>query len=270
MRKLAIAVALASSAMATPALAKDGAWYAGVEGGLMVVEDPDLDYSDANRAFTTGFLMNHKVGFDVDALAGYDLGMVRLEGELAYKRASLQDTKVDPGLSGTANGTLFFDTTGHLSIFTGMVNALLDFGDDNGWAGYVGGGAGYAQVKYSQNIDLTGLDFSDSDNSFAWQAIAGVRYAISPSMDVGLKYRFFNASNLVFNEGGTVPFELKGRVRTHSLLASLLWNFGAPPPPPPPPATQTCPDGSVILATDTCPAPPPPPPPPPPAPERGR
>ena len=43
----------------------------------------------------------------------------------------------------------------------------------------------------------------------------------------------------------------------------------APPPPPPPPATQTCPDGSVILATDVCPAPPPSPPPPPPAPERG-
>jgi iron complex outermembrane receptor protein len=42
-----------------------------------------------------------------------------------------------------------------------------------------------------------------------------------------------------------------------------------PPPPAPPPATQTCPDGSVILATDTCPAPPPPPPPPAPAPERG-
>jgi hypothetical protein len=44
----------------------------------------------------------------------------------------------------------------------------------------------------------------------------------------------------------------------------------APPPPPPPPAaTQTCADGSVILATDACPAPPPPPPPPAPAPERG-
>jgi len=42
-----------------------------------------------------------------------------------------------------------------------------------------------------------------------------------------------------------------------------------PPPPAPPPATQTCADGSVILATDVCPAPPPPPPPPPPAPERG-
>ena len=36
----------------------------------------------------------------------------------------------------------------------------------------------------------------------------------------------------------------------------------APPPPPPAaPATQTCPDGTVILATATCPVPPPPPPP---------
>ncbi len=54
----------------------------------------------------------------------------------------------------------------------------------------------------------------------------------------------------------------------------------APPPPPvevvapPPPvveapATQTCGDGTVILATEQCPAPPPPPPPPPAAPERG-
>jgi len=42
-----------------------------------------------------------------------------------------------------------------------------------------------------------------------------------------------------------------------------------PPPPPPPPATQTCADGSVVLATEACPVPPPPPPPPPPAPERG-
>jgi len=48
--------------------------------------------------------------------------------------------------------------------------------------------------------------------------------------------------------------------------------YVAPPaPPPPPPATQTCPDGSVILATDVCPAIPEPvaPPPPAPVPERG-
>ena len=54
-----------------------------------------------------------------------------------------------------------------------------------------------------------------------------------------------------------------------SVEVELVEPVPPPPPPPPPPATQTCPDGTVILATETCPAPPPPPPPPPPAPERG-
>jgi HK97 family phage major capsid protein len=72
---------------------------------------------------------------------------------------------------------------------------------------------------------------------------------------------------------------LDGRFRSHSLLASLVYNFVTPSPPapslppvtppPPPPVMQNCPDGSVILATDICASPPPPPPPPPPAPERG-
>ena len=63
-------------------------------------------------------------------------------------------------------------------------------------------------------------------------------------------------------------------------LLGATYRFGAraapmapppppPPPAPPPPATQTCADGSVVLATEPCPVPPPPPPPPPPAPERG-
>jgi iron complex outermembrane receptor protein len=68
-----------------------------------------------------------------------------------------------------------------------------------------------------------------------------------------------------------------GQPRTIGLTVRQTFGAGraAPPPPPPappppPPATQTCPDGSVIEATATCPAPPPPPPPPPPAaPERG-
>ena len=60
-------------------------------------------------------------------------------------------------------------------------------------------------------------------------------------------------------------FDLNPRERPAPIVEAPL----PPPPPPPPPATQTCPDGSVILATDACPAPPPPPPPPPPAPERG-
>ena len=47
MRKLAIAMALASTALATPAVARDQTWYAGVEGGAMLVEDTQFDYKDS-------------------------------------------------------------------------------------------------------------------------------------------------------------------------------------------------------------------------------
>lgn len=75
------------------------------------------------------------------------------------------------------------------------------------------------------------------------------------------------------------PFGINGGFWYVKLAAKLGWRSEAPPPPPavepppppppPPPATQSCSDGSVILATDACPVPPPPPPPPAPEPERG-
>ena len=37
MRKLAISLALASTALASPALARDDQWYVGVDGGAMIV-----------------------------------------------------------------------------------------------------------------------------------------------------------------------------------------------------------------------------------------
>ena len=161
-----------------------------------------------------------------------------------------------------------------------MVNGLLDFGGNGGVGAYAGGGFGRARVK----------ELGDSDSAWAWQLLAGVYMPVSDNIDVGLKYRYFRTGRLNFNDdvaftgvgagsGGVAAFDTSGHFSSHSLLASLVFNFGAPaaapapplaPPPPPPaaPATQTCPDGSVILATSSCPVPPPPPPPPPPA-ERG-
>ena len=52
MRKLAITLALASSAIASPALALDHAWYVGVEGGAMIVEDTSFNYSLVRNGVT--------------------------------------------------------------------------------------------------------------------------------------------------------------------------------------------------------------------------
>ena len=42
MRKLAVTLALASTALASPALARDDTWYVGVDAGASVVEDLTL------------------------------------------------------------------------------------------------------------------------------------------------------------------------------------------------------------------------------------
>ena len=156
-----------------------------------------------------------------------------------------------------------------------MINAMVDVGPNESFNFYAGGGAGLAWIKQKARIgNTTIVDIADNEQ-FAWQGIAGVRAPVFRYFDIGLKYRYFDAGHLK-DEG------LRSRFRSHSILASLIYNFAdlAPPPPPPPPplppppppappATQTCADGTVILATDACPAPPPPPPPPEPTPERG-
>ncbi len=99
---------------------------------------------------------------------------------------------------------------------------------------------------------------------------------------------YLQGQNLTDERSATLPNDapnnisfLKYQTYGRRFLAGFTYKFGtaapavaaapyvAPPPPAAPPATQTCPDGAVILATDACPMAPPPPPPPPPEPERG-
>ncbi|HET9810555.1 MAG TPA: TonB-dependent receptor [Sphingomicrobium sp.] len=89
----------------------------------------------------------------------------------------------------------------------------------------------------------------------------------------GVEQGFYDRSTQLFGAFLAEPrtFGLTLRAR-YAPPPSVVDTYVPPPPPPPPvqaPATQTCADGTVILASDACPAPPPPPPPPPPAPERG-
>ena len=312
MRKYLLAAA-AAAAIATPAVARDGSGYFGVEGGVLFAKDSHVTFNGAGTYYSSeggsydftadaDFKTNYKTGYDLDLIAGYDLGMVRLEAELGYKRSGHKSydnaTFVLTSSEGSTytSGPVDVDADGRTTVLSAMANALLDFGNENGASFYVGGGVGWASTKYRVSLDDPNSVFDSvsgtaKDSGLAWQVIAGMRYAISPNMDVGLKYRYFHGNKVkeTFDfvdepfDVGTITGSASGhtRFKSHSLLASLIFNFGgheevveaAPPPPPPPPpappATQTCMDGSVILATEACPAPPPPPPPPPPAPERG-
>lgn len=286
--KAYLLAAAAAIAIASPAEARDGAPYFGVEGGVLFANDSDVDVDldvdgDPVIAADDAFAVDYKTGYDVDLLAGYDFGMIRAEAELGYKRAKGDQFEVDADVLDALEDELGepvtaddLDIDGKVRVLSLMGNILLDFGNEDGWSAYVGPGFGRAGVKA----------FGENDSAWAWQIIAGVRTAISPNMDIGVKYRYFRTGKLHYDDrfnfdGSVIDTDVGTRFTSHSLLASLIFNFGTavapppaplppPPPPPPPPATQTCADGSVILATDMCPPPaPPPPPPPPPSGERG-
>ena len=290
MRKLAIVVALSSTVLATPALARNSAWYVGGDFGGMIVEDVNFDFGitpGIPSNSSSQLAINHNYGFDGALFVGYDLGAFRIEAEVSYKRARADDLEYSVRLPGFGGGPLGGAITpsigpaggGRTSALSFMVNGLLDFGDDDGVSGFVGGGVGMARVDYNnvRRFGNQGAVVDDSDTRFAWQVVAGVRQAISDNVDITVRYRFFNADNI-----RTVDFrglESESRFRSHSLLGGITFNFGAPPAPPPPPPpcpdgwtrdasgvcqappappppdTKTCPNGAVILATDACPEP---------------
>src|SRR3546814_735444 len=191
MRKLAIVMAFASTALATTAQARDGAWYVGVEGGGMIVEDSDFDLGATSNAVT----VEHEKGFDVDGIIGYDFGGFRAEFEVGYKDANLDSVSTSvagvPGGGGTSYlpggaqpaGT-YEAADGNTRVLSFMLNALLDFGNDDGWNGYIGGGAGVARVKESEyQLAKYGSAFvDDSDRSeehtSELQSLMRISYAV--------------------------------------------------------------------------------------------
>src|SRR5689334_14655975 len=127
MRKLAIVVALASTVLATPAVARDHAPYVGIEGGVMWNEGSRFAITD--NVLNPVVYVRHKSGYDVDAIAGYDLGHLRAEAEVAYKRNHIRGTT----LAGAGQ-----PAAGHSSNLSVMGNLLLDYGDENSFSGYLG------------------------------------------------------------------------------------------------------------------------------------
>ena len=174
-------MALASTALATPAVARDNSWYVGVEGGLMVVEDGDFDATAliGGRTVSDAVAIDHKTGVDVDLIGGYDFGGIRAEVEAGYKRASLDQLDQGDGI---------VDVDGSVRVVSVMGNLLLDFGDDD-WNGTRGVSAGSVR----DDIDFNSGGFGsgrDTDRSFL-QACRRSRAQLH--LDLGLKYRYFVA-----------------------------------------------------------------------------
>lgn len=262
MRKLAGAIATAIAVMATPSLARDKAWYIEADAGVALSPEHAVRLTGADGRLSS------KAGYDLGVASGYDLGKVRIETEASVRRSNFSELLGNPGFGGIVAGARFADATlrGHRDVLSLMLNGLLDFGPDDGTHFLLGGGVGVARVReafVAGNIPRYGA----LKTGFAWQGIAAVSTPVDRNWDVGLKYRYFDAS------GPDRFVDDKARVlhdhyQSHSVLVTLTYNFvpaavaaaavvpppappAPPPPPPPPPAPpQVCSKGPYIVFFD--------------------
>lgn len=226
MKNTAMLAGLIAIMGTTPAMAEDGAPYAGIEVGLNMPHDMIFD-SNLNDNEEPDFAL--KNGFEGALVAGYDLGAFRLEGEFAYKQANI-DLNDTARLYGLNPGDLNEDFRGIKDrVYSVMANALLDVPISDGLSGYVGGGIGIAwQNIRSDFADVDDAEIDLKDHGFAWQLIAGVRAPISKNVEVGLKYRYFDAGRFnITTQAISDPEDFySNRFRSHSVLATLTFNIG--------------------------------------------
>ena len=160
-------------------------------------------------------------GQAVAGLAGTRLGIL---GNVTVKSFAAGAAIVSGGLMGDATGK----TVISVGSPKGFLAAVGGINLKGGWTPYVGAGVGGAATYLTaQNVPLFGFgchtSYSSTDFTFAYQATAGLKYAISENIELGIAYKFTGTTDHNWSDNG-VTFKTDGTV-THAVLASLTWKF---------------------------------------------
>ena len=185
--------AVAAAALTSPAMARDKSTYVGVSGGVMLVEDTNLDYSydvdisEVRDAVT----IDHKLGFDVDVFAGYDFGLVRGEVELAYKRASIDEVQLDNPICSVDQTHRALRCNAKSAFFLGHGATSCSLRRRRRLERFPRRRLGWARVSLSLTLPRFGL--AASPTAITHDCVAdpspAIRKSITPTIDLGLKYR---------------------------------------------------------------------------------
>ena len=200
----------------TPAPAYTGGWYFSAFGGANWLNDTSFNVGfPLVNAYDTGYLVGGAIGYDMGPAMG-PLG-VRVEAELSYR-----DNDVKSHTNADTGATLV-NPVGSTSALAGMGNVLFDFNMGSAFTIYGGGGLGVANVEFDGHGTAGNLPImDDGDTVFAWQAIAGIGYEISPGWMLDVQYRYFNASDVSLSNGvtsSTTDYE------SHAVLGGIRLKF---------------------------------------------
>jgi opacity protein-like surface antigen len=199
-------VFLLLTVLAVPAFAAGP--YVGAEAGGVFLSDSTISNSTGSGD------IKYDTGFGLGLFGGYDYGTWRLEGEFAYRLNDHDEFSVT-GFTAPLDG----DT----SSMALMVNAYYDFKMVSPTiVPYIGVGTGGAFISVDASVE--GLQLLDDDDLvFAYQAMAGVGFAVNKQVTIDLGYKYFATADpsIEVEGGGSVDSEYA----SHNVFLGLRYNF---------------------------------------------
>lgn len=194
--------AILVSISSTPALAQEGDdWYLAASGSLSLLDDSHTRV--VNLPIPTGFAETKNkmdTGYGVQVAVGRRIGDVRVEIEGGYSR-----NKSDHYIAIVPPTGRIASEGGH-KAWRVMANGYYDFGTGR-LRPYLGAGAGYADIKarlFAARAPFPNetpfLILNDHKGEFAYQAMAGAAYEVSPGVSLTAQYRWLSAGKVHFRD----------------------------------------------------------------------
>ena len=199
LKKVVVLTALLMSCFAVGAMAAEGPYFSG---NLGITMPTDSDVSDGGFSAE----ISYDAGFAIGGALGYNFGVGRLEAELGYKTADIDEV--------SANGLGSASVNGDLSVLSLMGNGYFDFNLNPTVKPYVMAGIGMANVT----LDSNDLDVDDSDSVFAYQVGAGVGFALNKKVTLDISYRYMGTEDAKI-DGVDVEYG------SHNILAGVRVQF---------------------------------------------
>ena len=242
---------LAASILALPSAAAYAAEplsgiYVGAGVGANFMQAEKISITEGNLAGSGKFKTNP--GFAGLVSLGYGFGNgLRAEIEGDYKYNSFSGTN-------TLNTIGSLNAGGNEQKYGAFLNALYDFNTLSSYfVPYVGAGVGYQGAQWTNvrayGAGVTGATNGGSINfgnqtksSFAYQAIAGASFPVTPQLSLTAEYHFMglptkrNYSGTAVVTNGVRSFNGLGSAQAsddynHTVLVGLRYSFNAPPAP---------------------------------------
>ncbi len=167
-----------------------------------------------------------KIKFDPGFRAGLQLGYQAVDWLAGEVEVGFMGNNVSEVTGATELHDVYF---GNVPV---MFNARLQWPTGCRFTPYAGAGVGFSESYFDiGGLELNGirLSGSDVDTVFAWQAFAGIRYALNDRLGLAVEYHYFHADSPSWTAdlGFPTPSDRLsfGATQTHAISLAVQLHF---------------------------------------------